>query len=357
MTQMAGAAQTASRPASRLALRRPSAYFIAGGFLVVALILGTMLGPVAIGPVDVGRVLLHRIFGMDVSVSGAAETIVWDIRLPRVLLAALVGAMLAMSGGAYQAVFRNPLADPYLLGVASGAGLAATVCIVLGVSLEYGDVSLLGLAAFGGGLAAVVATYAIARVGGHTPTTTLVLAGVAVSSIAVSAVSYLMLVNQRSAMSILVWLLGGFNASGWRQLWFLLPYAIAATPVLLLHGRLLNVLQLDESDARQLGVPVERTRALVLLAASLAAAAAVSVAGIIGFVGLVVPHVVRLLWGPDYRRLLPLAAILGAGFLVLADVGARTVMRPSELPVGVITAFVGAPFFLFLLRRQRKAFF
>jgi len=330
---------------------------VAFALLGLALLLGIAIGPVGIGPVEVVKVLLRHLLPLDLDVAPVSDTIVWEIRLPRVLLAGLVGGTLAYSGAAYQGVFRNPLADPYLLGVAAGAGLAATIVIVGPVPATYGNFSLITLAAFGGAVAAVVLTYGLARMGGTTPTTTLILSGVAVSALAVSATSYLMLANQRDTISILSWLLGGFNNSGWNKMWFIVPYTVPAAIVIFLHGRLLNVMQLDEQQAQQLGVNVERTKLIVLLASSLATAAAVSVAGIIGFVGLIVPHAVRLLLGPDYRRLLPLAALLGASFLILADLAARTAISPGELPVGVITAFLGAPFFLYLLRRQRKAFF
>lgn len=336
---------------------RVAAYPVALALLGVALMLGTAIGPVGIGPAEVMKVLLRHLLQLNVDVAPVSDTIVWEIRLPRVLLAGLVGGTLAYSGAAYQGVFRNPLADPYLLGVAAGAGLAATVVIVGPVPATYGNFSLITLAAFGGAVAAVALTYGLARMGGTTPTTTLILAGVAVSALAVSATSYLMLAHQRDTISVLSWLLGGFNNSGWNKMWFIAPYAVPAAAIIFLHGRLLNVMQLDEQQAQQLGVDVERTRLIVLVASSLATAAAVSVAGIIGFVGLIVPHAVRLLLGPDYRRLLPLAAILGASFLILADLAARTAISPGELPVGVITAFLGAPFFLYLLRRQRKAFF
>jgi len=336
---------------------RVAAYPLALAVLAFAVMLGTAIGPVGIGPAEVMKVLFRHLLQLNVDVAPVSDTIVWEIRLPRVLLAGLVGGTLAYSGAAYQGVFRNPLADPYLLGVAAGAGLAATIVIVGPVPATYGNVSLITLAAFGGALAAIVLTYGLARMGGTTPTTTLILSGVAVSALAVSATSYLMLANQRDTISVLSWLLGGFNNSGWNKMWFIVPYTVPAVVIIFLHGRLLNVMQLDEQQAQQLGVNVERTKLIVLLASSLAAAAAVSVAGIIGFVGLVVPHAVRLLLGPDYRQLLPLSALLGASFLILADLAARTAISPGELPVGVITAFLGAPFFLYLLRRQRKAFF
>lgn len=357
--------RTASRAVPKGMLReristnrlRATAYPAAFALLGFALLLGTTIGPVAIGPDEVVRSLITHLTFLDFGVAPVADTIVWEIRLPRVLLAALVGGTLAYSGAAYQGVFRNPLADPYLIGVAAGAGLAATLVIVGPMPATYGNVSLITLAAFGGAVVTAMLSYSLARVGGTAPTTTLILAGVALSALAVAATSYLMLANQDHSISILSWLLGGFNDSGWHKMWFIVPYTVPAAVVIFLHGRLLNVMQLDEQQAQQLGVNVERTRLIILIAASLAAAAAVSVAGIIGFVGLVAPHAVRLVVGPDYRRLLPLSALLGASFLVLADLGARTAVSPGELPVGVITAFLGAPFFLYLLRRQRKAFF
>jgi iron complex transport system permease protein len=355
------AERAVSTPAGGLELRlrglRLPPLGLAGAFLLAALLLGAAVGPVGIAPGVVVKVVLNHVAGAGFAVSPTADAIVWDIRLPRVMLAACVGASLAFSGATYQAVFRNPLADPYLLGVASGAGLAATVIIVLDLPPEYGHVSLLTVAAFGGAIATVALTYSLARVAGRTANTTLILSGVAVSSLAVSAISYLMLVSRESTSSILTWLLGGFTRSGWHEILFVLPYALPAGVFIAAHGRVMNVLQFDEDQARQLGVDVDRTKLLLLIAASLAAAAAVAVAGIVGFVGLVAPHAVRMVAGPDYRRLLPLVALTGAAFLVLADMGARMLLSPGELPVGVITSVVGVPFFLYLLRRQRKAFF
>jgi iron complex transport system permease protein len=358
-----GEAMTQATPRQALAVTRrvlPSlgmaSYPASVALLLGSVTLGVAIGPADIALADVARVLMRHA-GLDVSVPPLADTIVWQIRLPRVLMAGLVGCTLAYSGAAYQGVFRNPLADPFLLGVAAGAGLAATVVIVGPVPATWGHVSLITMSAFGGALAAVFLAYGIARSDGRAPATTLILAGIAVSSLATSATSYLMLAHQDETIAVLAWLLGGFNNSGWHQMWFILPYTVPAAAVIFLHGRVLNVMQLDEEQAQQLGVNVERTRLIVLVAASLAAAAAVSVAGIIGFIGLIVPHVVRMLAGPDYRRLLPLSALGGASFLILADLAARTAISPGELPVGVITAFVGAPFFLYLLRRQRAVYF
>lgn len=354
------AASATPEPIARSGVRWQVASVAAYPALIVALlaaiVAGTAIGPVGIAPDDVLRVLGRHLLPWEVDAPPLADTIVWDIRLPRVLLAGLVGGTLAYSGAAYQGIFRNPLADPYLLGVAAGAGLAATLVIVSPLQTSYGNISLLTLAAFAGAFVAVFATYALARIGGGVPIQTLILSGVAISSIATAAISYLMLLNDESAITILRWLLGGFNDSGWQRMWFIVPYAVPAAAVVFFHGRILNVLQLDDHQAQHLGVHVERAKVVVLVAASLGAAAAVSVAGIIGFVGLVAPHAVRLAVGPDYRRVIPLSTLLGATFLILADLAARTIVRPSELPLGVITAFIGAPLFLVLLRRYGRGY-
>jgi iron complex transport system permease protein len=283
----------------------------------------------------------------------AQQNIIWDVRLPRVLLAGLVGATLALTGATYQGVFRNPLADPYLIGVATGAALGATVVVVSGASLAWHGLSLLPLAAFAGAMTSVVVVYGVARVGNTVPTTTLILAGVAVSSLTTAITSYLMITNQTSAGLIFTVTLGGFNTATWPKLLWVLPYALPAGAIVLAHSRVMNVLSLDEEQARFLGVDVERTKILLLGSASLAAAAAVSVGGTIGFVGLIVPHAIRLVWGPDNRFLLPATIIVGAAFLIGADLVARTADRPAEIPVGIITALCGVPFFLYLLRRAR----
>ncbi len=340
------------------ALRRPIAGPFALGIGAVALAAAFALlwGAADNPPPAIGRILLHRL-GLPIEADWPRSwgAIIWEVRLPRVLLAGLVGATLAYSGATYQGVFRNPLAEPYLLGVASGAGLGATIVIISPLAFTLGPLSLVPAAAFAGALVAVALTYLLARVGPVVPVTTLILAGVAVGSIASAAISYLMLTNSDRTLPVLSWLLGGFNTASWDRVWLLLPYAAIGALALLPFGRALNVLQLSEEQARQVGVNVEAVKLSLLVVASLATAAAVAVSGIIGFVGLVVPHVTRLIWGPDYRRLLPLSAVLGASFLILADLLARTAAPPHEIPVGIITAFVGAPFFLYLLRRQRRA--
>ena len=330
----------------------------------LAAALAAALVAVAIGPANIPldaivRIVVSRLPGLELA-DGLPQTwrdIIWEVRLPRVALAGAVGATLALAGATYQGVFRNPLAEPYLIGVAAGAALGATIVIVSPVAYAAGGVSVLPLAAFAGAFVAVALAYFLARAGRTVPTTTLILAGVAISAMATSITSFLMFLDTQRIFSILAWLLGGFNISGWQRLVWIAPYALPAVAFLLLYGRTLNVLQLGDEQAQQLGVNVERAKLLLLGAASLATAAAVSVSGIIGFVGLIVPHAVRLLWGPDHRQLLPMSMLLGAAFLILADLLARTVIQPSELPVGIITAFCGAPFFLYLLRRAQRGIY
>ena len=325
--------------------------------LLAAALVALALGPAEIPLGDIVRILVSHLPGIEVArdVPASWRNIIWEVRLPRVLLAGLVGATLALTGATYQGVFRNPLADPYLIGVATGAALGATIVVVSDTNLAWHGLSLLPLAAFAGAMTSVFVVYAVARVGNTVPTTTLILAGVALSSLSTAATSFLMLRDTTNSVIVFSVVLGSFNTATWAKLAWVLPYALPAALVILAHGRVLNVLSLDEEQARQLGIDVERTKLLLLGVASLAAAAAVSVSGTIGFVGLIVPHAIRLLWGPDNRQLLPMSILLGAAFLIGADLVARTLDEPSEIPVGIITAFCGVPFFLFLLRRARVA--
>jgi iron complex transport system permease protein len=310
-------------------------------------------GTVRIPPQTTFAVLADRV--PLVSIGGytaVQEAIIWDVRAPRVVLAGVVGATLGFAGAAYQGVFRNPLAEPYLLGVAAGASVGATLIIVSPLYVSAGLLSPLPPAAFAGAMLAVALAYGLARTGGAVPAASLILSGVAVSAIGTSLVTYLMLTYTERTIEILNWVLGGFNTATWTDSAIALPYLALAALMILPYARLLNVLQLDDDEARQLGVDVERVKLVVLAAASLATAAAVAVSGLIGFVGLVVPHAVRMIWGPDHRRLLPLSACTGASLLIVADIGARSIDPGREIPIGIITAFAGAPFFLFLMRRH-----
>ena len=287
----------------------------------------------------------------DSGLAPVEKGLLFELRLPRVLVAALVGGLLAMAGAGYQGVFRNPLADPYLLGAAAGAGLTTTVAIVL----LPGSAESIPVAAFLGAVGGVFLAYVLGSAAGHGGgTATLVLAGVAVTSFLTAIQTFIQQFKVEELQRIYSWILGDVGG-GWDQFWLVLPYAAVSSVLLLLHGRMLDVLSVGDEEATSLGVRAARVRLTVLLAASLATAAAVAVSGLIGFVGIVVPHVVRRLAGSSYRTVLPLSLIGGAAFLVLADLIARTVIAPAELPIGVVTMFVGAPFFVGVLRMTRRA--
>lgn len=336
-------------PGRRRVGRRPLA--VASLVLAGALAAGVLIGPADLAPWRVILELVDRLplLAVDSGLDERAAAIVWELRLPRTVLGALVGATLAAAGGAYQGVFRNPLADPYLLGVAAGAGLGATVVIVLAGASSL----IVPVAAFGGGVAAVAATYALGGIAGVRRTgVTLILAGVAVASFLTAVQTFVQQQHADSIREVFSWILGRLGTVGWREVAIVAPYAAVSLGVLLVHRRLLDVLAVGEEEAVTLGVSPARVRVTVVLAATLGTAAAVAVGGLIGFVGIVVPHAVRLVVGSSYRVILPLAVLGGAAFLVLADVAARTVLSPAEVPIGVITAFVGAPFFGVVLRRS-----
>jgi iron complex transport system permease protein len=319
--------------------------------LCVVVVLAVGIGSEYISPPKVIAAISHGLAG---NLQNSEDTIIWQMRLPRVLLAALVGAALAVSGAAFQGLFRNPLADPYLLGVASGAGLGATVVMVFAASVPF--LMLLGvpLAAFAGGLLSVLCVVLLARQGRTVPLVTLILAGVVIGSVLTAATSFVMLYSRTQGLSILSWLLGSFTFASWGKVFVMIPVLAVVLAVVLGSSRALNLLQLGEEQAAQLGLSVEKFKMLLIVVATLATSIAVSVSGIIGFVGLIIPHAVRLAVGADYRRALPMIALLGAIFLVLADLLARTLIAPSQLPIGIITSLVGGPFFLYLLRKRQS---
>lgn len=330
-------------------------------FLVVLLLLGlafvmsVALGAVTIPPGSALAILAGKLpwFTLPGQWPVFYETIIWDLRLPHAILVALTGAALAGSGAAFQGLFRNPLADPYLIGVASGAGLGA----ILIMSIPQAGRYLVPLGAFLGGLGTIIAVYQLAKVGQIVPLTTLILAGVAIGSFTSALTSFLMLISDQMVLQAMSFLLGGSTVSGWEPLVIALPYFSIGLVLLALSGHSLNVLQFGEEQAKQLGLPVERVKIFIIISASLTTAAAVSFSGVIGFIGLVVPHMIRIIWGGDYRRLIPLSIVAGAVTLLVADILARTIMAPGYLPVGIVTALVGAPFFLWILRRAKKEVF
>jgi len=325
-------------------------------FLVVALLTGALVGPVHIGLLDALESVVARLpfVHLRSPLPPTDESILWDIRLPRVVLGALVGAMLATAGASYQGVFRNALADPYLLGVAAGAGLGATLAVVY-LPSGFGFANALPPAAFLGASVAVALAYAIGRsAGGGSGGATLVLAGVTVASFFTAIQTFIQQQHSETLEQVYSWILGRLPSSGWDDVEILLPYVVVSVAGILLHRRLLDVLSVGDEEAATLGVHVGRVRLAVVVCATVGTAAAVAVSGLIGFVGIIVPHAIRLVAGPSYRLLLPLTVLVGAGFLVLTDVIARTALSPAEVPIGVVTAFFGAPFFAVVLRTARR---
>jgi iron complex transport system permease protein len=303
--------------------------------------------------------LLHLVLGDErwITENATIATILLDLRLPHMLLMLLVGAALGGSGAAYQGLFRNPLADPYLIGVASGAGLGAVLAMSFQLPYTTAGLMAVPLSAFSLGLGTVWLVYTLARVGKVTPTTNLILAGVAVSSFATALTSLIMLRSQGELRRALGWLLGGGSLTGWQPVAASLPYILAGLGLLITLGYRLEVMQFGDEQAEQLGIPVTRIRWLVVAGATLATAGAVAFSGIIGFIGLIIPHVFRLVGVTGYRRLLPASMLGGAILLVLADVVARVILAPQQLPVGIVTAMLGAPFFLWVLKRTRSGAF
>jgi iron complex transport system permease protein len=320
------------------------------GALAVAALAALVIGPVSIAPLDA----LRELVGVDAGLSDPQLNILREIRLPRIALGMLVGATLSVSGASYQGVFRNPLADPYLLGAAAGAGLGVTLVIV---TTAGGGATPLSapVAAFVGSLLAVALTYALGAAGsGRASTSSLILAGVAVASFLTAVQTYVQQRNLDTVRQVYSWILGRMSTAGWHEVRLLLPYALVTFVVLLSQRRALDVLAVGDDEATTLGLNSRRSRLIVVVAASLGTAAAVSVSGLIAFVGIIVPHTVRLVAGSSHRVVLPLSMLFGGAFLVLADLLARTIASPAEVPIGVVTAFFGAPFFVLVLRTSKR---
>jgi iron complex transport system permease protein len=275
--------------------------------------------------------------------------------MPRVVLASLVGSMLSLSGASYQGVFRNPLVDPYLLGVAAGAGLGATLVFTLNrTGSSTWIIDPLPLSAFVGGLLAVFVTYVVGTAfGGQKSASTLVLAGVAVTALATAVQTFVLQRHTDVVRQVYSWILGRLSSATWGDVRLVLPYVIVSSTVLFLHRRLLDIMRVGDDEATALGASVNRVRIVVVIAATLGTSAVVAVSGLIGFVGIIVPHAVRLLAGASYRVIVPLSLLMGASFLIIADIPGRVLQNPSETPIGVVTAFLGAPFFLLLLRTKQ----
>ena len=343
---------------SSFRLARPTLALLAAiAVLLLAVLIASLGGAAGLPVAGTAEALLDKLPFVHIStgLTPVQQGILDQIRLPRVVLATLVGALLAQAGAAYQGVFRNPLSDSGTIGASAGAGMAATLVIVFGGGPEHtvAGIGAVPLAAFVGGLAGVLASYVLGTLVGRGGTASLILAGVAVSSFVGSVQAFVMQSSTADVKQVYSWLFGSFTAADWGLVRLALPYAAISVLIVTLHARHLDVLALGDDEAATLGLNPVRTRLIVLAAASLATATAVAVSGIIGFVGLVVPHVVRRVAGPGHRLLLPMSLLAGGAFLVLADLLARTALAPAELPIGVVTSFVGAPFFVLILRATR----
>lgn len=323
-------------------------------FLTGALLIGLTVGPFPISAWAIARGALSHLPLLHIHspLTPLQSAIVWQVRAPRVVLGGFVGAMLAVAGSAYQGTFRNPLADPYLLGVSEGAGAGATIVIAFFPSAS--GTELLPLAAFLGALTGVALAYllgnSVARQGGAGA---LILAGVTVAAFMTAIQTFLQQRQSQTLQQVYAWILGGLSGATWQEVALAAPWIALSAGVLLAHRRILDVLSVGDEEAASLGVNVARARLIVAGAATIGTAAAVAVSGLIGFVGIIVPHTIRLLVSSSYRAIVPLSVLVGAGFLILTDVLARSVLSPAELPLGVVTAFFGAPFFAVVLRRSR----
>ncbi len=343
---------------SSRSLRKPLFMIALLALLFFAILAALILGAVGIGWRNVFILLFDSLpFYEHPEATGIAPVyrdILIQIRVPRVLLAAAVGSSLAVAGAVFQGLFRNPMADPYVIGISSGAALGAVFAMLGGFQLALGGFGAVPLFAFFGGIATITLVYSMARVGRAVPVMTLLLAGIAISSFLSALVSLLTYFAGERLHQVVFWLMGGLGGATWHQVKVMIPYALAGYICVSLFSRELNAMLLGEETARNLGVDTERIKKYLLAGASLLVAAAVSTSGIIGFVGLVVPHFVRLVAGPDHRFLLPASAVLGGSLLIATDTLARIVIAPSELPVGIITALIGAPMFVYLLKRRKQ---
>lgn len=316
----------------------------------------TITGITSIPFVDANRILLHEVFHLPMDMTGISDgnvAIIWNVRLPRVLLGFLTGGALAVCGASYQGIFKNPMADPFILGVSSGAALGASIGIVSGFSANALGLNGTAILAFVGAFLAIFLVYNISRVGRKVPVATLLLSGIAVSQSLAAFMSLLMIFNVQNMNQIMFWTMGSLNGKGWSQVLTVLPYVALGCLFMFTTVRELDIMLLGEEAATQLGVNTELLKKKVLVASSLITAAVVSVTGIIGFVGLVVPHVVRMISGPKHRILMPFSLVFGGTFLIICDTLARTISS-QEIPVGIITAAFGGPFFIYLLRKTKK---
>ncbi len=336
-------------------------YLLILSFIILAfvIIISSTMGVADISFIDSLRIMVSRIplVGSLIASDNIRQShyyIVLNVRLPRILLSALIGVGLSVVGSTFQSMFRNPMADPYILGISSGAAAGATIAIVLGLGGIIGGLSIITLFAFIGAILTVVLVYNIARAGNRVTTLALILAGVAVGFFLSSVVSLLMFFNRDDIEKIVMWTMGSLSAATWNEVGILTPVVIIGSMIIIAYARDLNAMSIGDETAKSLGIEVERVKKILLIVSSLIVASCVSSSGVIGFVGLIVPHTIRLMVGSDQRAVLPFSAVWGAIFMVVCDTLARNLIPPSEIPVGAITSLFGAPFFIFMLYKNKK---
>lgn len=327
--------------------------------LIISIGIFSTIGTANVNVIDIFKIIGSKIpllkEYIDIqSISSTMETIIWNIRLPRVLLGVIVGASLSIAGCAFQGMFKNPMADPYIIGISSGAALGATIAIILKLDINIFNISIITVFAFIGALLAVTIVYNIAKVKNKIPITYLLLAGVATGQLFTAIMSFLMVLYNKDMTKIIYWTLGSLSGKGWAPIKSIAIPIIVIMFVLNLFAKDLNIMLTGEESAQSLGVDVEKTKIYILILGTFITALVVSVSGIIGFVGLIIPHIVRLLIGPDHRILLPVSALVGGIFMIFADTMARTIISPTEIPVGIITALFGGPFFIYLLKSRKN---
>lgn len=345
-------------------IKRPSGIIVITillGLLLIAIIVGATWGSVSISPKSLVQMTSNRLglwhFARTWRIQD--EVIFFDLRLPRVIAAGLVGLALSSAGAMFQGLLRNPLAEPYLVGTSGGASLGAVVGILFFGSTHLIGFGLVPATAFCGALLAMALVYQLAKVGGRTPTTNLLLGGFAISTVLGYIVSFLLVINDRLQLQLprlYSWLLGGITVNSWTQLYLVAPLILAAFASSLLIARSLNAFSLGEEHAARIGTEVERDKLIIIVIGSVLTASAVAISGLVGFVGLLIPHVIRMTCGPNYRLLLPASGLAGASFMIIADLLARSLLTPAELPVGILTAFIGGPYFLYLLRKKKREY-
>jgi len=334
------------------------AYLTAAAFLLLAMLMGISIGTVSVHPMTIIRVISAELFPF-ISLGNTDamhSNIILNIRLPRVLLAGLVGASLAIAGAAFQGLLRNPLADPYTIGVSSGASLGAVLTLFLGLSIPFAGMFTLPLFSILFSFLTIFAVLLFARkIERSMKVETIILTGIIFSSFLGALISLMIALTGEELRQIIGWLLGSVSMRGWAYIKIIIPFFVLGAILLLVNSKELNAMSFGEEKAQHIGVDVQKRKMMVLIAGSILTGAAVAVSGTIGFVGLVIPHLTRLLWGPDHRHLLPLSILMGAGFLIIADLVSRTIIAPTELPIGVITAIIGAPAFaIILIKRKNK---